>query len=149
MPIFFTLSYNVREGTPYFREACNADMPETSKSQLTILGSRFSPILLEMLAFFLKKTSYNNFYAYICSCKLSTSILGENSSSWRVSDLYFRRFSPILCEIFAFFLKKSHIFLPKSPNISNCSQIGNFSPLNFYYLKIITIILFTNDVCMV
>ena len=27
IPIFFTLSYSVREGTPYFLLACRADMP--------------------------------------------------------------------------------------------------------------------------
>ena len=28
IPIFFTLSYSVRDGTPYFLEACRADIPD-------------------------------------------------------------------------------------------------------------------------
>ena len=42
IPIFLTLSYRVLDGTPYLRDACNADIPETVRKNISIKNPPFS-----------------------------------------------------------------------------------------------------------
>ena len=55
IPIFFTLSYRVRDGTPYFLLACRADIPKYQTCNQHLLtpgqeGGGFSPFLTSSIA---------------------------------------------------------------------------------------------------